>query len=99
MFVKLIKLNQRQRKGETEYYLSEVSVNVKQISYISENYQYKKMLSEGKLSMELNTNTNFTDLELNTNQTITVIGTPSVIESKIMTKASKQLLKGSVNIV
>ena len=62
MFVKLIKLNQRQRKGETEYYLSEVSVNVKQISYISENYQYKKMLSEGKLSMELNTNTNFTDL-------------------------------------
>lgn len=94
MFVKLIKLNQRQRKGETEYYLSEVSVNVKQISYISENYQYKKMLSEGKLSMELNTNTNFTDLELNTNQTITVIGTPSVIESKIMTKASKQLLKG-----
>jgi hypothetical protein len=94
MFVKLIKLNQRQRKGEIEYYLSEVSVNVKQISYISENYQYKKMLSEGKLSMELNTNTNFTDLELNTNQTITVIGTPSVIESKIMTKASKQLLKG-----
>ncbi len=94
MFVKLIKLNQRQRKGETEYYLSEVSVNVKQISYISENYQYKKMLSEGKLSMELNTNTNFTDLELNTNQTITVIGTPSVIESKIMTKANKQLLKG-----
>ncbi len=94
MFVKLIKLNKRQRKGEIEYYLSEVSVNVKQISYISENYQYKKMLSEGKLSMELNTNTNFTDLELNTNQTITVIGTPSVIESKIMTKASKQLLKG-----
>tara|TARA_B100000963_G_scaffold176838_1_gene153813 strand:+ start:951 stop:1235 length:285 start_codon:yes stop_codon:yes gene_type:complete len=94
MFVRLIKLNERQRKGDIEYYLTEVSINIMQISYISENYQYKRMLSEGKLNLEINKGAQFTDLQLNTNQTITVIGTPSVIETKILSNTNKQLLKG-----
>ena len=94
MFVKLIKLNERQSSGEITYYLSEVSINVMQITYISENHQYKKMLSEGKLNLDLNLGVQFTDLKLNANQTITVIGRPSMIETKILSNTNKQLLKG-----
>jgi hypothetical protein len=94
MFVRLVKLNERQINGEISYYLSEVSINVMQITYISENHQYKRMLSEGKLNIDLNIGAHFTDLKLNANQVVTVIGTPSMIETKILSNTNKQLLKG-----
>lgn len=94
MFVRLIKLNERQSNGELSYYLSEVSINIMQITYISENHRYKRMLSEGKLNLDLNMGVHFTDLKLSANQVLTVIGSPSVIETKILSTTNKQLLKG-----
>ena len=94
MFVKLVKLNERQSNGELTHYLSEVAINVMQITYISENHQYKRMLSEGKLNLDLNMGAHFTDLKLSANQVVTVIGTPSMIEAKILSTTNKQLLKG-----
>ena len=94
MFVRLVKLNERQSNGELTHYLSEVSINVMQITYISENHQYKRMLSEGKLNLDLNMGAHFTDLKLSANQVVTVIGTPSMIEAKILSTTNKQLLKG-----
>jgi hypothetical protein len=52
------------------------------------------MLSEGKLNIDLNIGAHFTDLKLNANQVVTVIGTPSMIETKILSNTNKQLLKG-----
>tara|TARA_Y100000114_G_C11738276_1_gene317498 strand:+ start:1238 stop:1522 length:285 start_codon:yes stop_codon:yes gene_type:complete len=94
MFVKLVKINERVIKGKTDYYLSEVSINILQISYMSENTIFKQMLSEGSLNLDLNANASFTDLKLNTKQTITVVGTPSLIETKILLNSNKQLLRG-----
>jgi hypothetical protein len=94
MFVRLIKVNERQSNGELSYYLSEVSINIMQITYISENHRYKRMLSEGKLNLDLNMGVHFTDLKLSANQVLTVIGSPSVIETKILSTTNKQLLKG-----
>ena len=94
MFVKLVKINERTTKGKTDYYLSEVSINILQISYMSENTIFKQMLKEGSLNLDLNANASFTDLKLNTKQTITVVGTPSLIETKILLNSNKQLLRG-----
>ena len=94
MFVRLIKVNERNNNGKVDFYLTEVSINVAQILFMSENKYYKNMLSEGKLNLDLNQGAIFTDLRLNSKQTITVVGAPSMIETKILLKTNKQLLKG-----
>ena len=94
MFIRLIKLNERYNNGQVSHYLTEVSVNAQQILFITENYEYKKMLTEGKLNLDLNANADFTDIRLSKNQTITVVGTPSMIETKILSNTNKQLLRG-----
>lgn len=93
MFIKLFKINRRQTLEGEQFYLSEISVNASQISFMSENHDLKQMLNEGKLNLNINKNANFTDLRLNNSNEITVIGSPSIIESKILT-SSKTLLKG-----
>lgn len=93
MFIKLFKINRRQTLEGEQFYLSEISVNASQISFMSENHDLKQMLNEGKLNLNINKNANFTDLRLNNSNEITVIGSPSIIESKILT-SNKTLLKG-----
>jgi len=61
---------------------------------MSENIHLKTMLSEGKLNIDLNKEADFTDLRLNGKEEITVIGSPSIIESKILYGSTKTLLRG-----
>ncbi len=93
MFIKLFKVNRRQTLEGEQFYLSEVSINATQISFMSENTDLKSMLNEGKLNLNLNKNADFTDLRLHNSNEITVIGSPFAIESKILT-SNKTLLKG-----
>ena len=93
MFIKLFKVNRRQTLEGEQFYLSEVSINATQISFMSENTDLKSMLNEGKLNLNLNKNADFTDLKLHNSNEITVIGSPFTIESKILT-SNKTLLKG-----
>ena len=80
-------------KSETNYYLKEVSLNVGNISYMSENTEMRSMLREGKIDLELNKNVIFTNIHLNDLREITVIGSPVEIEGKIL-KTTKTLLRG-----
>ena len=93
MFIKLIKVNKRQTLEGIQFYLTEVSINASQISFMTENIDLKKMLNEGRLNLDLNKNADFTDLRLHNSNEITVIGSPSVIESKILIN-TKTLLRG-----
>ena len=93
MFIKLNKVN----KGvNDDFYLSEVRVNVSHISFIAENQEVRNMLVEGKINMNLNKMARFSDVSITGpagRQTITVVGEPEVIESKIISQ-NKQLLRG-----
>ena len=95
MLVELIQIKQDSRGN---YSLCTVYVNPDQIVFLSENVGLKFKLREGKLKLGLNQNfTNFTDIRLNFNNhasEITVIGDPGLVESKIIIKKQKQLLKG-----
>ena len=93
MFIKLFKINKRQTLEGDQFYLTEVSVNASQISFMSENRDLKNMLNEGKLNLDLNRNAEFTDLRLHNSNEITVVGSPSIIESKILMN-TKTLLRG-----
>jgi len=93
MFIKLFKVNKRQTLEGIQFYLTEVSINASQISFMTENIDLKKMLNEGRLNLDLNKNADFTDLRLHNSNEITVIGSPSVIESKILIN-TKTLLRG-----
>ncbi len=94
MFIKLYKVNKRHSNEGEQYYLTEVSINVQRITYMSENTDMKMMLQEGKLNLDLNKSADFTDLFLNNKQQITVIGSPLIIESKIVQNTNKTLLRG-----
>ena len=93
MFIKLNRIN---KSLDDSYYLSEVRVNISHILFISENNEMRAALLEGNIKMNLNTMARFTDISLTGpggRQTITVIGEPEIIESKILS-SNKQLLRG-----
>lgn len=94
MFVKLYKVNKRSSPRGDQYYLSEVSINITRISYMSENTDMKAMLSEGKINLDLNDNVIFTDLVMTDKQKITVVGSPTIIESKMLQSTTRTLLRG-----
>ncbi len=94
MFIKLYKVNKRPTTEGEEFYLTEVAVNVSQITFMTENLQMKTMLNEGKLNMDLHREATFTDLRLLGKEVITVIGSPAIIESNIIQSPSKTLLRG-----
>jgi|TARA_B100000902_G_C27155476_1_gene835923 uncharacterized protein YfdQ (DUF2303 family) len=76
------------------YYLSEIVVNSSQISFLTENKEYKTALNEGSMDIGLNTNAEFTDIVINirgNSETITVIGDIELVESKINTGTKKLL--------
>lgn len=94
----LIELIEIKRDSRGVYSLGKVYVNPQQIIYMSENLSMKNSLKEGKMNLGLNQNlTSFTNIKLNHNSyasDIIVVGHPELIESKIVTKQQKQLLKG-----
>ena len=95
MLIELIQIKQ-DRRGY--YSLDKVYINPQQIIYMSENVTMKQTLKEGKMKLGLNQNlTTFTNIKLNYNNyssDIIVVGHPELIESKIIAKQQKQLLKG-----
>ena len=95
MLIELVQIKQ-DRRGN--YSLDKVYVNPRQIIYMSENTTMRETLKEGKMKLGLNQNlTSFTNIKLNYNDyssDIVVIGHPELIESKIIAKQQKQLLKG-----
>ncbi len=90
MFIKLHRI----QKKKNMYYLSEIVVNSSQISFLTENKEYKTALNEGSMDIGLNTNAEFTDIVINirgNSETITVIGDIELVESKINTGTKKLL--------
>ena len=92
MFIKVQKVS-KDRNGEL--FLTEVRVNSKYISFISENKQMNYDLKEGKIFDGMNPLVRFSDISILSPtgyDLITVVGEPDVIESRIST--SKHLLRG-----
>ncbi len=77
--------------ARSDYTLKEVFVNPDQVTMLRENTFMKGMLPEGKLPSELDERVDFTSIHLNTGVSLIVVGSPTVVESKLR---SKQLLKG-----
>jgi hypothetical protein len=91
MFIKVQKVSE---KTTGEKYLTEVRINSKHISFISENRQMSYDLIEGKIFDGMSPMVRFSDISLlspNGIQKITVVGEPDLIESRIYN--SKQLLR------
>ena len=64
---------------------------------IREDSDLKNLLSEGALNLDIVKGATFTRVTLNENgnsSELTVVGSPSLIESKIFTKKRRTLLKG-----
>ena len=93
MFVKMYKIVERYVSGEKNYYLSEITLNTNQITYMSENLELSTLLREGKMNLDLNEGASFSNIRLSNGNQITVIGNPAEIQSKIM-KSSKKILRG-----
>jgi hypothetical protein len=93
MFIKLNRIN---KHLSGEFYISEIRVNASQILFITENEQIRMTLSEGAPSLGLNSMVRFSDVlfaSTTGRETITVVGEPALIESKIKS-SNKQLLRG-----
>ena len=91
-----IKLNKISRHTDGSFYLSEVRINASHILFISENQEMHKSLREGKIQIGLSSMARFSDISLASasgKETITVVGPPDVVESKINI-SNKQLLRG-----
>lgn len=93
MFVKVVKIQERLVGNEKFHYLVEITLNTNHITFLSENYEMKQMLSEGKIDLDLHNATSFTDIKLSTGKNITVVGNTRTIETKI-SKTTKKILRG-----
>ena len=91
MFIKVVRLIERWSGGEKNYYPIEISLNTSHITFLTENLQMKSILSEGDIDFNLHPQTTFTDIKLSTGKQITVIGSTSMIESKIANSTKKLL--------
>ena len=88
----VVKLNYQPGK---QYTLREIYVNPASITMITTETQVKSHLIEGLLPEGLDERTEFSRITINTgthHPSLTVVGSPEVIESKI--HRSRQLLKG-----
>ena len=92
MFIKVIKVIERWISGEKGFYLTEISLNSNHITFLTENQQIKQSLKESKMGLSLHPDAEFTDIKLSSGKKITVVGTTSLIESKIL-KSNKKLLR------
>ena len=100
MLIKLVQVIAPSYAGGT-YELAHIYVNPSQIVFLSENRKMKTKLSEGKIKTNsgesLNPLITFTNIKLKENVSrdseIVVVGSPSDIEKKIVSK-DKNLLFG-----
>tara|TARA_E500000318_G_C3463813_1_gene173742 strand:- start:284 stop:565 length:282 start_codon:yes stop_codon:yes gene_type:complete len=92
MFIKVIRLIERWNNGDKNYYLNEITLNADHIAFLTENYEMKSLLREGKFNLNIHPQADFTDIKLSSGKEITVVGNTSTIETKI-SKSSKKLLR------
>lgn len=90
-FVEVVKVGS-DLNARSEYTLREVFINPDQVTMLRENNFMKNLLSEGKLPSEIDGRMEFTSVHLNTGVNLNIIGSPSVIESKL--RNNRQLLRG-----
>ena len=90
-FVEVVKIGS-DLSARSEYTLREVFVNPDQVTMLRENNFMKNLLSEGKLPSEIDGRMEFTSIHLNTGVSLNIIGSPSVVESKL--RNNRQLLRG-----
>jgi hypothetical protein len=90
-FVEVVKIGS-DLNARSEYTLREVFINPDQVTMLRENNFMKNLLSEGKLPSEIDGRMEFTSVHLNTGVNLNIIGSPSVIETKL--RNNKQLLRG-----
>ena len=90
-FVEVVKVGS-DLNARSEYTLREVFVNPDQVTMLRENNFMKNLLSEGKLPSEIDGRMEFTSIHLNTGVNLNIIGSPSVVESKL--RNNRQLLRG-----
>ncbi len=93
----MIKLVQIVKNSYSEYELHSVYLNPSHIVFMSEDSSMKRQLTEGRINLPLDKHAEFTVIKLNEDSrlsTMTVIGSPDLIETKISTKIKKQLLRG-----
>ena len=93
MFIKLYQIRNR---GLNDYFLSEIMMNPKNIVYMTENVEMKRLLREGKINLELNSSAGFTNLRFQSGKSIEeiiVVGDPHLIETKIIARPNSQLLR------
>ena len=77
--------------NRSEYMLREVFINPDQVTMLREDVAMRGLLEEGRLPSEIDNRMEFTRLFLNTGMNIFVVGSPSVVESKLKVK---QILRG-----
>ncbi len=92
-----VKKNNKYTGGSSQpsYHLREVYINPQHIVCIREDAEVKRSLNEGLLPAGLDPRQDFSKIHLNRGQNgidITVVGTPTAIESQLLN--NKQLLKG-----
>lgn len=90
----LIQLHEVTSRGDS-YGLSVVYVNPRHIISLRENARMRQSLLENKIKLGLNKYAEFTELTLSEGaetKSITVVGSPSEVQSKFF--KVKQLLKG-----
>ena len=92
MFIKVVRLIERWTNTEKRFYLHEISLNTSHIAFLTENLEMKSLLKEGAINFDLHPQADFTDIKLTTGKEITVVGSTSMIESKI-TSSTKKLLR------
>ncbi len=74
------------KKLNTIFELSTIFVNPKHILYLSEDRVFKGYLHEGKMNLDLSTQTVFTKLKVfegNGTKEFTIVGDPRSIQSKM----------------
>jgi len=93
----MVKLIQIIKHGYNEYKLANVYLNPKHIVFMSEHYETKSDLREGKMNLDLDKNISFTKIKINENSAtfseIVVVGSPDDVESKIFNNKRK-ILRG-----
>lgn len=93
MVVKLVEVEKvgNDISSRSQYRLREIFVNPDQVTMLREDLALKTLLTEGRLPEQLDSRMEFTRVFLNTGMDIFVVGSPTIVESKLK---PKQLLRG-----
>tara|TARA_R110000824_G_scaffold13363_2_gene58243 strand:+ start:202 stop:486 length:285 start_codon:yes stop_codon:yes gene_type:complete len=93
----LVELVQLKRHYNGSYNVAKILINPQHIVLIQEDEDMKQRLHEGKITSNLSDQAEFSRIMikgLGIEKSITVIGSPEIIEAKIFAKSKKQVLRG-----